>query len=239
MNQLTVREQKLTDKKIATLLTKLPRDEFLMVSKTQDQLEEFFKVKWRYLIISGCWRKLKQTGDAPDFIDDLSGKDFDFYWELTLWFDDIWRLVVLAFPEIKQFAKANKIKFPFRKELDFFTQILIFDADNQLEPCQYPYFEVSPKKRRDTYQTCSSVLSRKDLKLNAIELKRVDSWLSQRPDNPWMKLAMAAWCNDKRSVVQLQLRQLVQRSAAVSEKIKVYKKDERFYRWQNGEKLTL
>ena len=210
-----------------------------MMSRTQDQLREFFKVKWQYLIISGCWRKLHQTGDVPEIVDNLKDKDFNFFWELTLWFDDVWRLVILTFPEIKQFAKANKINFPFRKELDFFTQILIFDADNQLESCQLSYFEESPKKSREIYKLCGHARYRKDRKLTPKEVKKVDYYLGQRPENPWMKLAMAVWCNDKRSVVQRSLKQMIERSEVVCEQVKVYKNYERFYKWQNGEKLSL
>lgn len=231
----TMSKNLLTERhKVEVLLSKIPRDEFLSVITTQEQIEQFLRLRYHYFLVSKCWKSYHNGRKQPPELNELPRRVADYILDITHWFNDIWGLVFDTFSDVKEYAEKCRIDFPFNEPYELFIQIVILHADNQLEPYLMKYKQVSHKKTQKVLKLCREASERD---LGEKEIKEIDVWLGGLPKNVWLGLAMNVWRESKRSCVQDDLERFKKRTSRIAEYVRLETRKNKSYVLTDGVKV--
>lgn len=220
--------------KAETLLCEIPRVDFLFINRTQEQIEQFLRFRYQYLLVSEYWKSYHTGGRQPSEFNELPQRFVDYIIDITHWFNDIWGFIFGGFSDIKKYAEKCQIDFPFNEPYEFFAQIAIFHADNQLEPYVMKYKEVSHKKTQAVLKICEQASERA---LEKSEIKKIDDYLKGMPKNIWLKLTMDVWDESKNPRDQDALEVFKRRTSRIAGYVRLETRTNKSYALVEGRKV--
>lgn len=137
--------------KFAQLFAKLPDELLLQHAKTEDQKEEFLDHRLECTLIGNCLNA-RLSGEDDPIQDWKNCKDkqirifYELIWGTVAYYETLWAIVQLSFPDLKQHLSQVTSPFSFQKAWDLFAEIVCIDENGdyiQYLQSEYIYYDLT------------------------------------------------------------------------------------------------
>jgi hypothetical protein len=161
----------LSSKQIAQLLSAVPEERLLLLTKTIDQLHCWLMHRFTYTAVAAAWITDREGQDDP--IESLlkSGElcqnDYNRIWRLVDYYQRLWTLVCRVEPfirkELTEKLTKAKLQYPFQDRYELFVYIVREQTHGEFSLCLETYREVSAGKNEKQFRQLASFLDGKPL----------------------------------------------------------------------------
>jgi len=140
---------------IGDYLTQLPSEELISHTKTDEQRNEWLRLRLDYRLLSVFWKeRLSSTDNQLERIVDQKPIDpliYENYKLRVTYLLRLWELIQVAEPlHRERYIKANiPFKYPFKSPFEMFIAFLQEEAEDEFLPCLQGYYEKSLPKMRE------------------------------------------------------------------------------------------
>ncbi|MEG3879312.1 hypothetical protein QT972_18325 [Microcoleus sp. herbarium7] len=236
--------ESLSSKQIRQLLTNLPEERLLQLTKTIDQLYFWLLHRFIYTGVAAAWIAKREGQDDPirAFLDsgELCQNDYNRIWRLVDYYERLWTLVYRVEPFVKETLTKTDVQYPFENSYDLFVCILREQTSNEFSYCLSPYSEFSGTKSEKEYRQLVKLLDKEPLSKQQIKNLQVSPTEARLKKHKWSMLLLAiayTKVTRRRSLVKDALEDFNTAVARLFEDEATHCRIQGSYAWIDGDKV--